>query len=280
MRMLSYLGKQYPKAHITLHAGELWPGLVKPEDLSFHIGEAVNVAKAERIGHGVDLVHEDNWQQLTRTMARRETAVEVPLTSNAQILGVKGDDHPFNTYRAHGVPVVLATDDPGISRTDISHEFQYASTTYRLRYPELKDLARASPSSTPSSRAAACGAATRRATATGPPRPARRNTPAPAGPAAPAAASWPTARRQPPNGTSNPPSPPSNAHTPTPADPGLVAPLRSRPRPRGRGRGRDRSSSGGPTSAGETERDLRHSTSHENLAKTRRRQEHRGRTCQ
>ncbi|WP_425329723.1 adenosine deaminase family protein [Streptomyces cacaoi] len=144
MRMLNYLGKQYPKAHITLHAGELWPGLVKPEDLSFHIDEAVNVAKAERIGHGVDLVHEKNWRQLARTMARRETAVEVPLTSNAQILGVKGDDHPFNTYRAHGVPVVLATDDPGISRTDISHEYQYASTTYRLRYPELKDLARAS----------------------------------------------------------------------------------------------------------------------------------------
>ncbi|MFI7388509.1 adenosine deaminase [Streptomyces sp. NPDC049813] len=144
MRMLNYLGTRYPKAHITLHAGELWPGLVKPEDLSFHIGEAVNVAKAERIGHGVDLAHENNWQQLARTMARRETAVEVPLTSNAQILGVKGDDHPFSTYRTYGVPVVLSTDDPGISRTDISHEYQYASTTYRLRYPELKDLARAS----------------------------------------------------------------------------------------------------------------------------------------
>ncbi|MGI5471647.1 adenosine deaminase family protein [Streptomyces sp. CA-132043] len=144
MRMLDHLHRQYPKAHITLHAGELWPGLVKPEDLTFHIGEAVHTGHAERIGHGVDLVHEDGWQRLARTMARRETAVEVPLTSNAQILGVKGADHPFNTYRAYGVPVVLATDDPGISRTDISREYEYASTTYHLRYPELKDLARAS----------------------------------------------------------------------------------------------------------------------------------------
>ncbi|WP_423836082.1 adenosine deaminase family protein [Streptomyces cathayae] len=144
MRMVQYLRGVYPEAHVTLHAGELWPGLVKPADLAFHIKEAVDVARADRIGHGVDLVHEDDWQRTARTMAARETAVEVPFTSNAQILGVRGDDHPFETYRAHGVPVVLATDDPGVSRIDISHEYRYAADTYGLSYPELKDLARAS----------------------------------------------------------------------------------------------------------------------------------------
>lgn len=144
MRMLNYLRGVYPKAHVTLHAGELWPGLVKPEDLAFHIQEAVNVAGAERIGHGVDLVHEDGWRRTARTMAAREIAVEVPFSSNAQILGVKGDDHPFATYRRFGVPVVLATDDPGVSRIDIGHEYAYAHRTYGLGYPELKDLARAS----------------------------------------------------------------------------------------------------------------------------------------
>ncbi|WP_269856752.1 adenosine deaminase family protein [Streptomyces sp. RPT161] len=144
MRMLDYLHGTYPRAHITLHAGELWPGLAKPEDLTFHINQAVNVAHAERIGHGVDLVHENNWQQLARTMAARQVAVEVPFSSNAQILGVKGADHPFTTYRAYGVPVVLATDDPGVSRIDITHEYQYAATTYNLGYVDLKDLARAS----------------------------------------------------------------------------------------------------------------------------------------
>ncbi|AWT47449.1 MULTISPECIES: adenosine deaminase family protein [Streptomyces] len=144
MRMLAYLRGVYPKAHVTLHAGELWPGLVKPEDLKFHIAEAVDVARAERIGHGVDLRHEDGWQRTAATMADREIAVEVPFTSNAQILGVRGADHPFETYRAYGVPVVLATDDPGVSRIDISHEYRYAAETYGLGYPELKDLARAS----------------------------------------------------------------------------------------------------------------------------------------
>jgi adenosine deaminase len=144
MQMLKYLHGVYPKAHVTLHAGELWPGLVKPEDLKFHIKDAVDVAGAERIGHGVDLVHEDDWHNTARTMADREVAVEVPFSSNAQILGVKGADHPFSTYRSYGVPVVLSTDDPGISRTDIGNEYQYAAETYGLTYPELKDLARAS----------------------------------------------------------------------------------------------------------------------------------------
>ncbi|WP_079027446.1 adenosine deaminase family protein [Streptomyces rimosus] len=144
MRMLDYLHRVYPRAHITLHAGELVPGLVKPEDLRFHINEAVRTGHAERIGHGVDVAHEDNAAGLLRTMAKRDIAVEVPFTSNRQILGVTGADHPFPLYRRFGVPVVLATDDPGVSRSDISTDYRYAATTYGLRYRELKDLARAS----------------------------------------------------------------------------------------------------------------------------------------
>ncbi|MEV7976317.1 adenosine deaminase [Streptomyces sp. NPDC086519] len=144
MRMVRFLHTVYPKARVTLHAGELRPGLVPPEDLRFHIRQAVDIAGAERVGHGVDLRHENDWQRTARTMAARRIAVEVPFTSNAQILGVRGAAHPFDTYRAYGVPVVLATDDPGVSRTDISHAYQYAAETYGLTYPELKDLARAS----------------------------------------------------------------------------------------------------------------------------------------
>ncbi|MFJ6215844.1 adenosine deaminase [Streptomyces sp. NPDC092296] len=142
MRMLDYLHGQYPGAHITLHAGELVPGLVKPEDLTFHIRQAVVLGRAERIGHGVDIRHEDGYQDLLQLMARRHIAVEVPLTSNAQILGVNGAEHPFPLYRQYGVPVALSTDDEGVERTDISHEYQRAALTYRLDYPALKKLAR------------------------------------------------------------------------------------------------------------------------------------------
>ena len=55
--------------------------------------------------------------------------VEVPLTSNAQILGVFGAAHPFVNYRAAGVPVALATDDPAVERIDLTHEYQLATTS-------------------------------------------------------------------------------------------------------------------------------------------------------
>jgi adenosine deaminase len=144
MRMIRYLRSVYPRAHVTLHAGELVPGLVGPADLRFHIRQAVEVAGAERIGHGVDLVHETGYRALLRTMARRHVLVEAPLTSNAQILGVSGAAHPFMRYRAAGVPVALATDDPGVSRIDLTNEYAFATTQYGLRYRALKNLARAS----------------------------------------------------------------------------------------------------------------------------------------
>jgi adenosine deaminase len=73
-------------------------------------------------------VGETNAGQLLAEMARRHVLVEVPLTSNAQILGVFGSAHPFVNYRAAGVPVALATDDPAVERIDLTHEYQVAST--------------------------------------------------------------------------------------------------------------------------------------------------------
>ena len=60
MKMVEYLHSVYPKVHITLHAGELAPGLVPPEGLRFHIRQAVELGHAERIGHGVDVMYEDD----------------------------------------------------------------------------------------------------------------------------------------------------------------------------------------------------------------------------
>ena len=59
MHMLDYLHSVYPKVNIALHAGELAPGLVPPEGLTFHIRSAVEEGHAQRIGHGVDLMYED-----------------------------------------------------------------------------------------------------------------------------------------------------------------------------------------------------------------------------
>jgi adenosine deaminase len=142
MHMLDYLHSVYPKVHITLHAGELAPGLVPPEGLRFHIRQAVELGHAERIGHGVDVMYEDDAQGLLREMAQKHVMVEINLSSNEGILGVKGADHPFPLYRAAHVPVALSTDDEGVSRIDLTHEYVRAALDYHLTFADLKQLAR------------------------------------------------------------------------------------------------------------------------------------------
>jgi adenosine deaminase/adenosine deaminase CECR1 len=142
MSMVGYLGSQLPEVNISLHAGELTMGLVRPEDLRFHIRQAVEIAKARRIGHGVDILHEDEPFDLMAKMKERGVLVEINLTSNDVILNVKGADHPLPDYLKAGVPVALASDDEGVARIDLSNEFLRAARDYGLTYPDLKRLAR------------------------------------------------------------------------------------------------------------------------------------------
>ncbi|MBD0371961.1 MAG: adenosine deaminase [Pyrinomonadaceae bacterium] len=144
MQMLDFLHNLYPAAHITLHAGELAPGMVPPDGLSFHIRSSVLTGHAERIGHGVDIMHEVNPYELLRELARRNVMIEICLTSNDVILGVRGKDHPLLTYMQYGVPVALATDDEGVSRSEISREYLKAAIEQELGYLQLKTMARTS----------------------------------------------------------------------------------------------------------------------------------------
>jgi adenosine deaminase len=144
MRMIAFLRKLYPKIHLTLHAGELAPSLVSYEGLCCHIRLAIEEAKAERIGHGVDVMYENHPHELLTKMARNHVMVEISLTSNDLILGVSGKDHPFPLYRQFGVPVALATDDEGVSRIDLTHEYVRAVQTYGLSYRDLKHMIRTS----------------------------------------------------------------------------------------------------------------------------------------
>ncbi len=142
MEMVGFLSRQSPGVKVALHAGELNLGLVPPDQLRNHIREAVLVAGAKRIGHAVDIGFEDNAADTLKTMRERGVAAEICLTSNDVILNVKGTAHPFPTYLAAGVPVVLASDDEGVSRIDLSNEYLRAAQTYHLDYRKLKQLSR------------------------------------------------------------------------------------------------------------------------------------------
>jgi adenosine deaminase len=142
MKMFAFFHQLYPKIHLTTHAGELVLGIVEPEGLRNHIRDSVMIASAERIGHGVDLTYEDDAASLLKTMASRNVAVEICLTSNDVILGVSGKAHPLHYYLAAGVPVALATDDPGVSRDDMTNQYIRAVQEQGLDYATLKRLAR------------------------------------------------------------------------------------------------------------------------------------------
>jgi hypothetical protein len=142
MQMLDFLATQTPEVNVALHAGELTLGLVPPEALRFHIREAVELGHARRLGHATDIAYEDDAPELLTQLRERDILVEICLTSSDVILGVRGAEHPFQTYREAGVPVALGSDDAGVARSDFSHEFLRAALTYDLGYLDLKELAR------------------------------------------------------------------------------------------------------------------------------------------
>ena len=142
MRIFRFMKQLYPKVRITMHAGELAFGLVPPRRLHDHIRDAIEKGGAERIGHGVDIMQEDEPFELLETLRKRKIMVEINLTSNDVILGVSGARHPLPIYMKWGVPVALSTDDEGVSRSDLTHEYLRATQDYKLTYAQLKKLSR------------------------------------------------------------------------------------------------------------------------------------------
>jgi len=149
MAMLDYLHNKYtvPKTsplHITLHAGELVPKYLPTGSTAntFHIRHAVETGHAERIGHGIDILSETDSSGLMDEMRDKNVLVEVCLASNDQILEVSGTNHPLSQYLSHNVPVALATDDQGVSRSSLAGEYARAAKDQMLTYRQLKTIAR------------------------------------------------------------------------------------------------------------------------------------------
>jgi adenosine deaminase/adenosine deaminase CECR1 len=133
MVMFKYCHSKFPDVKYTLHAGELTLGLVQPEDLTWHINDAIHVAGANRIGHGVDIAYEENSYDLLRYMAKNNIPIEINLASNEFILKVKDGRHPFTLYKEFNVPIVISTDDAGILRTNMTEQYVLLAK----RYPDV-----------------------------------------------------------------------------------------------------------------------------------------------
>jgi hypothetical protein len=127
---------------LNLHAGELAMEYSPYEVMRDRISTTIKTGHASRIGHGTDIMWEDDAYGLLREMRERRIAVEIIPSSSEGILGVAGGQrHPFRLYWDAGVPIAIATDDEGISRSNITLEYAKTATWFDLKYGEIKWLA-------------------------------------------------------------------------------------------------------------------------------------------
>ncbi|MCU0437373.1 MAG: hypothetical protein MUC49_05615 [Raineya sp.] len=142
MQMFKLLKQKYPRVRLALHAGELVPALANSEYLQSNIKNAIETAGAERIGHGVDIAYEKDMVNTLKTMKNRNIPVEINITSNEFILGVgiNGNSHPVMLYHKAGVPIIISSDDPGVSRSSLTNEYFKLITRYSWSYKEIKQF--------------------------------------------------------------------------------------------------------------------------------------------
>jgi aminodeoxyfutalosine deaminase len=112
--------------HLVCHAGEIGG----PES----VRQAVEVLGAERIGHGIAVVHDP---ALAESLAARRIVLENCLTSNiatgalAKQTGAPSAtvaDHPLKKLLDAGSLVTLSTDDPAMFSTDLLTEYSRAAS--------------------------------------------------------------------------------------------------------------------------------------------------------
>lgn len=97
----------------TIHAGEWGP--------AENVVEAIELFQADRIGHGVRVMEDENAVAAAR---EHEISFEVCPTSNYQS-GVISDlnRHPINKMVESGLNATINTDDPAISQIKLSDEY-------------------------------------------------------------------------------------------------------------------------------------------------------------
>lgn len=114
---------------ITVHAGE-WGG-------AENVRQAIELLGAERIGHGVRVMEDPSVVALAR---ERGTVFEVCVTSNYQS-GVVASvaEHPLPRMLQAGLNVTVNTDDPSVSRINLTHEYRLVCEELGLSLEELEE---------------------------------------------------------------------------------------------------------------------------------------------
>lgn len=102
---------------ISVHSGES-PHPKAPK----WVMDAVNVLGATRIGHGLQIIHDES---VMKEIRERNIVLELCPTSNMLTNAVPSlKDHPLKKLYDFGIKTTINTDDPGIFNTNLNREFR------------------------------------------------------------------------------------------------------------------------------------------------------------
>ena len=126
------LRRQYGGVRLSIHAGEV-------DEPNGHVRDTLLLG-ADRIGHGINLITDDDTMRLMR---HGPYLVETNLISNLLLQYVSDySEHPFPEYLRTGIPVALSTDDRGMWDSTMTDEFFVAVSEFNLSWDEVKTLSR------------------------------------------------------------------------------------------------------------------------------------------
>ncbi len=126
------LRRQYSGVNLSIHAGEV-------DEPNYHVRDTLLLG-ADRIGHGLNLITDDDTMLLMR---HGPYLVEINLISNLLLNYVTDySQHPFPEYLRTGIPVALSTDDRGMWDSTMTDEFYVAVNEFNLSWDEVKQLSR------------------------------------------------------------------------------------------------------------------------------------------
>ncbi len=119
--------------HAVAHAGE--------DDGPWSVRDAVELLKAERIGHGTSTIQDPS---LLRVIREKQIPIEICLTSNL-FTGKyvrRPEDHPVRRYYDEGILCTINTDDPEIFNVSITDEYFKHYKHLKFSISEIVDLVR------------------------------------------------------------------------------------------------------------------------------------------
>lgn len=118
--------------HIVAHAGE-----------AGGLGEVRGLLQnfpVDRIAHCLAASQEEN---LLKYLADNRMVIEVCPVSNLCTRRIKRiEDHPVRSFVAHGVPIVIASDDPVLFKTTLSEQYAVLETKAELSMDQLIEACR------------------------------------------------------------------------------------------------------------------------------------------